>query len=92
MLSRLIQEVHDRHSKKPISKSQFERWQASAVTKRLHEDLELAVIDAFQDYLPEDTVDNVAVQAMLRQGASQMVERVLDWAPVGLTEEDNQDD
>ena len=92
MLDRLIQEIQDRHSKKPISKGSYERWQASAVTKRLFEDLELAVIDSFQDYLPENNTDEVVIDAMLRQGAAQIVERVLDWAPSGLTEDDDGDE
>lgn len=90
MLERLIAEVEDRHSKKPISQSQYDRWIASAVTKRLFEDLELGVIDSFQDYLSEDNQDSIVVQSMLRQGAAQLVEFVLEWAPKGLVQDDDE--
>lgn len=90
MIERLVSEIKSRHDSKPITKSQHDRWKASAVTKRLHEDLELAVLDSFQDYLPEDKTDEIAVQAMLRQGAAQMVELVLDWEPKGLEKDDDE--
>jgi len=44
----------------------------------------LSVIDSFQDYLPEDSVEAAAMTAMLRQGGAVMVERVLDWSPAGV--------
>lgn len=89
MIERLIAEIKARHSKKPITQGQYDRWLASSVTRRLFEDLELAVLDSFQDYLPEDKPDEIATLAMLRQGASQMVEIVLDWEPKGLEKEDD---
>ena len=84
MLEQLILETNDRHSKRPISQEAYHKWRNSTVTKRLFEDLELAVIDSFQDYLPEDSVQTVAMTAMLRQGAMQMVEKVIDWSPKGV--------
>ena len=91
MLERLIDEAKDRHSKRPISQEAYSKWLNATVTKRLFEDLELSVIDSFQDYLPEDSVDSAAMQAMVRQGAAQMVERVLDWAPKGLEIADDEE-
>lgn len=90
MIERLIAEVTTRHSKKPITQGQYDRWLASSVTRRLFEDLELSVLDSFQDYLPDDTIGKTAMQAMLRQGAAQMVEEVLDWEPKGLEQEDDE--
>lgn len=84
MLERLILETKDRHSKRPVSQEQYNKWRSSTVTRRLFEDLELSVIDTFQDYLQEDDASAVALQAMLRQGAAKMVEQVLDWSPAGV--------
>ena len=84
MLERLILETKERHSKRPVSQEAYNKWRHSTVTKRLFEDLELSVIDGFQDYLPEDDIDAAAMTAMLRQGAAKMVEQVLDWSPSGV--------
>ena len=91
MLEQLILETKARHSKKAISSEAFHKWRNSAVTKRLFEDLELAVIDSYQDYLPEDS-EGIIVSAMLRQGATQLVEKVLDWMPAGIYIEEEEDD
>jgi hypothetical protein len=48
------------------------------------------VVDAFQDYLP-DSPDEIIIQSMLRQGAAQMVERVLDWSPQGVEGPNDED-
>ena len=61
------------------------------VTKRLFEELELSVLDSFQDPLPDDTTDNVALAAMRRQGATTMVDIILDWAPEGVEGPDDGD-
>lgn len=85
MLERLILETKDRHSKKPISQDAYDRWLHSAVTRRLFEDLELTVIDKFQDYVTENnTPDEILIEVGKRDGASQMVEQVLDWSPAGV--------
>ena len=85
MLERMILEIKDKHSKRPISQDQFNRWRSSAVTQRLFEDLEMAVIDSFQDYLSNNcTPEQILNYTGLRDGAAQMVERVLDWAPAGV--------
>ena len=84
MLEQWILETKERHSKRPISQEAYNKWRHSTVTKRLFEDLELSVIDSFQDYLPEVDANDVAMQAMLRQGATKIVEQVLDWSPKGV--------
>ncbi len=84
MLEQWILEIKERHSKRPISQEAYNKWRHSAVTKRLFEDLELSVIDYFQDYLSGRDTGDVAMQAMLRQGAALMVEQVLDWSPKGV--------
>ena len=91
MLDRLIDETKERHSKRPISQEAFNKWRHSTVTKRLFEDLELSVIDSFQDYLPEDNQDKAMITAMLRQGAAQAIERVLDWSPSGVEGANDED-
>jgi len=91
MLERLIQETKDRHSKRPISQEQYNKWRRSTVTQRLFEELELAVIDSFQDYLPEIPAEFYS-QAMLRQGATLMVETVMDWAPAGVEGPNDEED
>ena len=91
MLERLILETKERHSKRPVSQEQYNKWRSSTVTRRLFEDLELSVIDTFQDYLQEDDVSSVALQAMLRQGAAKMVEQVLDWSPAGVEGPNDED-
>jgi hypothetical protein len=91
MLEQLIAETKERHSKRPVSQESYSKWRNSTVTRRLFEDLELAVVDSFQDYLP-DSPDEIIIQSMLRQGGAQMVERVLDWSPAGVdgpNDEDN---
>lgn len=81
----MILEIKDRHSKKPISQDQFNRWRNSAVTQRLFEELEMAVIDSYQDYLSSNcTPDQILIYTGLRDGAAQIVERVLEWAPPGV--------
>ena len=91
MLEQLISETKDRHSKRPISPEAYNKWRNSTVTRRLFEDLELAVIDSFQDYLPEDSIDSAAMTAMLRQGAMKMVDMVLDWSPKGVEGPNDED-
>ena len=90
MIERLIDETKERHQQRPISKEAYSKWRSQTVTKRLFEDLELVVIDSFQDYLPEDNQSAAVMSAMLRQGATQMVERVLDWAPEGCEADDDE--
>lgn len=43
----------------------------------------MSVIDSFREYLTEDPAQ-VAVEAMLRQGAMLTVENVLEWTPEGV--------
>ena len=88
----MISETKDSHSKRPISPEAYNKWRNSTVTKRLFEDLELSVIDSFQDYLPENHSDTTAMLAMLRQGGSQMVETVLDWSPAGVEGPNDEED
>lgn len=87
----MISETKSRQAKRPISPEAYSKWRNSTVTKRLFEDLELAVIDSYQDYLPGDKCDEVAMAAMTRQGAAQTVELVLDWAPAGLEGPNDED-
>ena len=77
-------EAKERNSAQPISQESFDHWRDSRVTRRLLEDLELSVLDSFQDYLMASTTDEIALAAMLRQGAALMVERVIDWSPEGV--------
>lgn len=91
MIEDVISQIRQQHSKTPISQSQFNKWRRMNVTRRLFEELELSVLDKFQDYLPEDSVEGAAMLSMLRQGAAQTVEIVLDWAPAGLESDDNDD-
>ena len=87
----MILETKDRHSKRPISPEAYNKWRNSTVTKRLFEDLELAVIDSFQDYLPEDSNDQALTVAMVRQGEMKMVDMVLDWSPAGVEGPNDED-
>lgn len=61
------------------------------MTKRLFEDLELSVIDGYQDYLCDFSSDAVAMHAIKREGFAFAVEQVLDWAPAGLEGPNNED-
>lgn len=88
MLEEMISDLKSQHSKKPISKSQFDRWRASSVTRRLFEELELCIAESFIDYLAENSTDEIAITAMLRQGATQMVDMILGWTPQGIYVED----
>jgi hypothetical protein len=72
----------------PILEEDYHKWRNSQVTRRLFEDLELSVVDSFQDYIADDAADRVAMQTMMKQGAAMMVERVIDWAPAGVEVED----
>ena len=90
MLEELISETKSRQAKRPISQDAYSKWRSSSVTKRLFEDLELAVIDSFQDYLPDDPQSAFSV-AKQREGGSQMVEQVLDWSPAGCTNPNDED-
>ena len=87
----MILETKERHSKRPISQEAYNKWRHSTVTKRLFEDLELAVIDSFQDYLPEDSNDQALTTAMIRQGEMKMMEQVLDWSPAGVEGPNDED-
>ena len=49
----------------------------------MFETLELSVIDSFQEYLTDDPAQ-IAIDAMLRQGAMLTVESVIEWAPEGV--------
>lgn len=88
----MILETKDRHSKRPISPEAYNKWRNSTVTKRLFEDLELAVIDKFQDYLSNShSPDEILVEVGKRDGATQMVEQVLDWSPAGVEGPNDED-
>ncbi len=84
MLEKALKEVRDRHKSQPIQQDQFDAWYRSDITQRLFAELEMAVIDQYQDYLPTQTIDQVALASMLRQGAAEMVEVVIDWSPSGV--------
>ena len=86
MLEQLILETKDRQSKRAISPEEYSRWRNSEVTKRLFEDLELVVIDSYQDYLSNHSYspNEILTLVGLRDGAAQMVERVIDWSPSGV--------
>ena len=81
MIEELILETKQRHSRSPISQEEYDRWRKLKITKRLFEDLELSVIDRLQDYLPENSTDDIVIQSMLRQGAMQTIDQILDWSP-----------
>lgn len=88
----MILETKDRHSKRPISQEAYNKWRNSTVTKRLFEDLELSVIDSFQDYVTENsTPEKILIEVGKRDGASQMVEQVLDWSPDGVEGPNDED-
>jgi hypothetical protein len=91
MIEDVISEIKQRHSKQPISQEQFNKWRRMNVTRRLFEELELSVLDSFQDYLPIDSVDNVALKAAERQGAAGMADNVLDWSPAGVEASSDED-
>lgn len=84
MLERAIAETQARHSREPITQDEYDEWRQNDVTKRLFDDLELSVLDSFQNYLPVDEPGETAMVAMLKQGGAQMVENVLDWSPAGV--------
>ena len=91
MIERWIEETNERQLKRPVSPEAYSKWRNSTVTKRLFEDIELAVLDSFQDYLPEDNHSEAVMAAMLRQGGAKMAERVLDWAPTGCGVDEDED-
>ncbi len=85
MLEKLISQIKDKHSKQPISQEDYNAWKHSPVTRRLFEDLELCVIDDFQNYLSDNSnPEEIILQVGMRDGAAQMVEQVLDWSPAGV--------
>ncbi len=49
------------------------------------------MIDSYQDYLSEGDAKDIAMMAMVRQGAAQMVEKVLDWSPAGVEGPNDED-
>ena len=91
MLEEAIQATKSKHSKTPISEEAYKRWRASKVTLRLFDDLELAVVDSYRDYLTETSADNALIGAMIRQGAMKMIELVLDWSPAGVEGPNDED-
>jgi len=91
MLERLISETKDRHSKQAISQEAYNKWLRNGVTRRLFEDLELGVIDSFQDWLPNDPNEALCV-AKEREGASKLVDTILDWSPAGVEGPNDEED
>jgi hypothetical protein len=89
----LILETKDRHSKKAIPQEAYNKWRSSACTQRLFEELELAVVESYQDYLSNQAYspDEISALVGVRDGAAQMVERVLEWAPAGVEGPDDED-
>ena len=88
----MILETKDRNSKRPISQEAYNKWLHSTVTRRLFDDLELSVIDKFQDYVTENnTAEEILIEVAKRDGASQMVEQVLDWSPKGVEGPNDED-
>ena len=91
MIEDVIAEIRQRQVKQPISQEQYNKWRRMNVTKRLFEDIELYVIENLQDYLPEDSIEQAGMQAMLREGRAQLAEHVLDWFPAGVKGDDDED-
>ena len=91
MIEELILETKQRHQRTPISQESYDRWRNLAITKRFYEELELTVLESLRDYLPEDSTDDIVIQSMLRQGAMQTIERVLDWSPDGVEGPNDED-
>ncbi len=92
MLERLISEIKDKHNKRPISQEAYNRWRHSAVTIRLFEELELAVIDSYQNYVTENNnTDEILIEVGKRDGYAQMVEQVIDWSPAGVEGPNDED-
>ena len=89
----MISETKDRQSKRAISPEEYSKWRNSEVTKRLFQDLELAVIDSYQDYLSSQSYSPYEILTLvgLRDGAAQMVERVIDWSPAGVEAPNDED-
>jgi hypothetical protein len=90
MIDELITETKSRHSSKPISQEVYSKWRSSAVTKRLFEELEIAVAESYQDPLPNDPNEALG-QAKIREGYSSLVEDVLEWSPSGCINPKNKD-
>ena len=91
MLEQAIAETKDRHSKQAISQEAYQRWRASKVTKRLFEDLELAVIDQLQDPLSNNPPDQIPLLAGHRDGFAMMADLVIDWSPAGVEGPNDED-
>ena len=91
MIERVLDELNERRSKRPISQEAFHKWKNQTITKRLFEDIELGVFSSFLDDLPEDDPDAALTQAMLRQGGKQLAESILEWAPEGCEVSEDED-
>ncbi len=91
MLEEMIAVIKDKQAKRPISQESFDRWRKSQVTQRFFEDLELSVIDSFQDYLTDMEPDRILPMLARREGASMLVEQLLDWSPAGVEGVNNED-
>lgn len=83
MLEEMILEIKAKQAKRPISQESFDRWRRSQVTQRFFEDLELAVIDSFQEYLSDAAPDIAVVGLYRRDGATILADQILGWSPDG---------
>ncbi len=96
MLEKELDRIRSIHQQTPISQDVYDTWYQSPVTQRLYDFIELSVIDSYQQYFPTESVESIAILAMVRQGAAEMAENILDWSPDGVRNpndevEDNED-
>jgi len=89
MLDAFLQSIKSKHDLHPITQEQYARWRSMGVTRRFMDELELLMIETLMDNVTVYTVEELAVDAMIKQAHKSRIEDILEWKPAELyTDED----
>ncbi len=80
-----------RHSRQPISQDDYDSWRASPVTQRLFDTVEIALLESFSDEDVPGSIEEAAINELLRKGGKAIIDSVLSWSPAGCKGPDDED-
>lgn len=84
MLDAFLDSIKAKHNAHPITSEQYARWRSMGVTRRFMEELELILIESLFETVSVFEIDELAVQAMIKQAHKSRIEDILEWKPAEL--------
>ncbi len=89
MLDAFLDSIKAKHASNPITSEHYARWRNNRVTRRFMEELELLSIETLAENATSFDINELAVQALIKQAHKSRIEDILDWKPAELyTNED----